>query len=339
MPWRESDAQRARARDERPVRVPGPDGDLFTIVTPPAPDAPATGLASIHLTRPRSHRNRNWVEIARTLAVRGVTAVRFDYHGTGDSGGDSGPLDPNEPYRGDVVAVLRHVRETLGVRRFVLTGSCFDARTALSAFADEADAIEALLFIAAPVASLADMQALGDSGKDWAHVWRALHDPDNWKRLRDLDRWKQMAGILGRVASRGREAPGGTAVASGDAGAVDPRLHPSFLAHFDALVRSRARALFLYGEEDPEFRTFQLALRDLWPRLAPAARERLVVEVWPGVVHAGWVEMERQRALVARALEWLLAGVDNGWDARPGDPPGAAPAFSSHRPEGTWTSA
>jgi alpha/beta superfamily hydrolase len=334
MPWRESDAQLARARDEQPVRIPGPDGDLFAIVTPPAPGAPATGLGAIHLTRPRAHRNRNWIEIARTLATRGVTAVRFDYHGTGDSGGESAPLDPNTPYRGDVVAVLRHVRERYGVPRFVITGSCFDARTALSAFADEADAIAALLFIAAPVTSLADMQALGDTGKDWTHVWRALHDPENWRRLRDLDRWKQMAGILGRVASRGRETPAGTAV-SGAESPPDPRLHPAFLSDFDALVRSRAHALFLYGEDDPEFRTFQLALRDLWPRLAPGVRERLAVEVWPGAVHAGWIEMERQRALVARALEWLLEVVDNTAGAGGGRPSSA----SCHRPEGTWTSA
>jgi len=331
MPWRETEAQLARARDERPVRIPGPEGDLFAIVTPPAPGVPDTGLASIHLTRPRSHRNRNWVEIARTLAGRGVTAVRFDYHGTGDSGGNSAPLDPNTPYRGDVLAVLRHVRAAHGIERFVLTGSCFDARTALSAFSEEAQAIVALLFIAAPVTSLADMQALYDSGKDWGHVWRALHDPENWKRLRDLGRWKQMAGVLGKVAGRSREEEPASATRG-----VDPRLHPVFLADFDALVRSRAQALFLYGEDDPEFRTFQLALRDLWPGLSDEERARLEVEVWPGVVHAGWIDMERQRALVTRALEWLLARVENPAGTTRNGRPAGAPAT---RPEGTWTSA
>jgi alpha/beta superfamily hydrolase len=334
MPWRESEAQLARARDERPVRIAGPDGDLFAIVTPPAPGAPATGLASIHLTRPRSHRNRNWVEIARTLAVHGVTAVRFDYHGTGDSGGDATPLDPNAPYRGDVVAVMRHVRERFGAQRFVLTGSCFDARTALSAFADEADAIAALLFIAAPVTSLADMEALYDSAKDWSHVWRALHNPDNWRRLGAVDRWKQMGRILGGAAGRRRRSEGDAVGPD-----IDPRIHATFIADLDALARSSARALFLYGEDDPEFRTFQLALKDLWPRLSSEARGRLEVEVWPGVVHAGWLAMERQRLLVARALEWLLEVVEDPVGAARGDGRTTSRPPAQHRPEGTWTSA
>jgi pimeloyl-ACP methyl ester carboxylesterase len=309
--------------------VPAPDGELFGILTPAAAAAHPAWCA-VHLTRPRSHRNRNWIEIGRTLAARGVSTFRFDYHGTGDSGGAGGYLNPNQPYQGDVVAVLDHLRG-LGYERFVLTGSCFDARTALSAFETDADRIEALLFIAAPVTSIDDQQRLEDQGKDWGHLWRALQNPENWRRLRDLDRWRHMANVLGRVAGKGALAGAETP--------AGPPLDPRFRRHLDALVRSRARALFLYGEDDPEFLGFQIALRDVWSRLPEDTRARLEVEVWPGRVHQGFMDMTRQREIVARAMEWLLALVDSPETAERGAHRTPAPHPVRHRPEGTWTSA
>src|SRR5258705_4784581 len=330
MPWRETTEQLERARAERPVKVPSPHGELFGILTPAASDAPRSEWCAIHLTRPRSHRNRNWVEIGRTLAARGVTTFRFDYHGTGDSGGASGYLTPSQPYREDIVAVIDHLR-ALGHQRLVLTGSCFDARTALSAFESRAQLIDGLLFVAAPVTSIEDQQRLQDQGKDWRHVWQALQTPETWRRLRELDRWRHMANVIGRVAKRGSR---------NDAPAHDgPPLDPRFRRQIDALVSSKARALFLYGEEDPEFLGFQLALRELWSAFPEETRARLEVEVWPGFVHSGFIDMTRQREIVARALEWLIALVEHPATAERGDPRTAAHDSARHRPEGTWTSA
>src|SRR5215813_827033 len=102
MPWRETAAELERARAEVPVAWPTPAGTLFGILTPEAPVAGANGRKPhcvLLFTRPRSHRNRMWIEGARRLAVRGFAAFRFDYHGTGDSEGQSAFLDPNQPYR------------------------------------------------------------------------------------------------------------------------------------------------------------------------------------------------------------------------------------------------
>src|SRR5262249_36188504 len=151
MPWREREAELARARAERPLGVHAPRGELFGIFTPPAPEAPPRGLCAVLFTRPRAHRNRMGAEAPRPRAGEGVAAFRFDYHGNGDSGGDSGFLNPDHPYRDDAVAVLRHLARHEGQQRFALAGSCFDARTALSAFRDEAERIAGLAFIAAPM--------------------------------------------------------------------------------------------------------------------------------------------------------------------------------------------
>ena len=298
MPWRESAAELDRARAERPVVVPSPHGALFGIYTPPAPEAPAANLCVVWFTLPRSHRNRMWVEGARRMAARGFSCFRFDYHGVGESEGESVEVNPNRPYREDALVVLRHLRETLGERRFVLFGSCFDARTALSAFDGEADAIEALFFMAAPVMEDEEFVKADADRKDFAHVMRALARPDNWRALQDPARWRYMATVLGRITGRKLQA-----------GATPPEipLSGSFLEHFDLLVRSRARAIFFYGREDREYQSFQHAERALWPRLSEEARRRIAILLWDGKVHDGTLEMGKQREIVETVLSWVEA--------------------------------
>jgi alpha/beta superfamily hydrolase len=296
MPWRETDAELARARAERPTVIPTPAGALYGIFTPPAPEAAPAGLCAVLFTRPRLHRNRMWVEAARRLAVSGFACFRFDYHGTGDSEGASAFLDPNRPYREDAEAVLRHLRAHEGQRRFVLSGLCFDARTALSAFVTEGDAIEGLVFIAAPVMELDTMSVANAARRSWSDVGHALLDPAKWRALRAPARWRHVGRLLGRMAGR--------SLARGER--EDP-LSASFAEHLGALARSRARALFLYGADDMEYQSFRVAERSLLPRLPADVRARLEVEVWPGVVHHGTHHVDRQREILDRVTGWILA--------------------------------
>ena len=294
MPWLETVPELERARAERAFVVNAPTGRLFGVFTPPAPGAAPAGLCVVLLTRPRSHRNRMWIEGARRLAAKGFSTVRFDYHGCGDSGGDSAVLNPNQPYREDVVAVIRHARHQFGARRFVVCGACFDARTALSAFAAEGDAIDGLVFMAAPVMELDTVVQVHADTKDWAHLWRALFKPENWRALGQPGRWKHMATVVDRVSRR-------------SIGARDELpLSTGFVDDFRALVRSQARALFLYGLEDAEYASFRVAERQLFAALPPDARSRFDVEVWPGTVH-GFLEMTRQRETFSRAVQWIEA--------------------------------
>lgn len=294
MPWRESPAELERARAEVPVVLPTPAGRLFGIYTPPDPAAPRAEHAVVLLTRPRSHRNRIWVEGARRLATLGFGAFRFDYHGTGDSEGETAFLDPNRPYRDDVTAVLRMLREQFGHGRFVVLGACFDARTALSAFMDEGRSIDGLLFFAAPVMELDTLVKAHADRKDWRHLVRALGNPENWRTLGDPARWRYMATVVRRVAGGGAR------------GSVrnDTPLADSFVEHFRALVASGARGLFVYGDADAEYASFQVALQTVFPRLTSEQRARFDIEVWPGDVH-GTLNIPVQRRVLDRAVEWI----------------------------------
>ena len=79
-----------------------------------------------------------------------------------------------------------------------------------------------------------------------------------------------------------------------------------FLEDFRALTRSRARALFLYGEADEVYRSFEPVKDRLLHSLDPAARSRIDVEVWPGPMH-GFVEIGRQREAFERVVGWIEA--------------------------------
>ncbi len=129
MPWLESAVDLARARAEQPFVFEAASGRLTGIYCPADPAAAPAGRCILMLTRPRSHRNRMWVECARRMSAKGFSSFRFDYHGDGDSEGESSFHNPNTPYREDAVSALRAVREQFGDTRFLVLGACFDART------------------------------------------------------------------------------------------------------------------------------------------------------------------------------------------------------------------
>ncbi len=298
MPWRETPEQLARARAEVPVTFPTPLGTLFGIYTPADPAAPPAGRCVVLFTRPRSHRNRMWVEGARRLSLMGFSAFRFDYHGCGDSEGESHFNNPNTPNQADGLAALVHLNEHFGEQRFLVAGACFDARTALSMFAGAGDVVDGMVFYAAPVMELDTLVKAHADHKDWRHMVRALGNAENWKQLGDPARWRYMATVLGRVARRSVPLP-----ASGEP-ANDTPLADSFVSHFRALVASKARALFIYGEADVELISFRVAQETVFARLTPEARARLEIEIWPGDVH-GFLNLPMQRRSLERALEWF----------------------------------
>ena len=88
-------------RHELPLYFPAGDETLFGIVTRAVT---TTGDGAILLTgggatAPSTNRNRVSVHLARRLAVRGVSTLRFDYHGIGESAGVlAGAPKVDEPY-------------------------------------------------------------------------------------------------------------------------------------------------------------------------------------------------------------------------------------------------
>jgi pimeloyl-ACP methyl ester carboxylesterase len=245
MNWRETPATLSRARDERPVEFTGPQGALYGILTPPAPDATPARACVVFPARPRAGLRRHLVLASRILAADGFTALRFDLRGRGESNGAVARPSRHDPLGDDVVAAIRHLREAHGQKQFLLAGYCYDALTALDSFKEEAGAI-AGVFVATPTVL---EEKPGESANN-----------------------KGVRGAASRLRAMVRRAPA-------------PKVLASFENAFRALARSHAHALFLYAEQDRLRAEFRVAEELLFSQLDGEARERLAIEIWPGRIH------------------------------------------------------
>lgn len=117
---------------ERPVQVPTSDASsLFGVLTEPQGVAPPPGRpAVLMLNSGAVHHigpNRLWTRLARQWAARGVTVLRIDLSGVGDS-----PARPGAPENvvysahamKDVADALAYLRGTLGAGECHLLGLC-----------------------------------------------------------------------------------------------------------------------------------------------------------------------------------------------------------------------
>jgi len=112
----------------------GPESSLVGILTEANPEHADAGLPSVvFLNSGIVHRvgaNRLYVKIARRLAERGFTTLRFDHAGIGDSG----PRRDDRPFQESAVeetrAAMDLLERTRGSERFVLGGLCSGADVA-----------------------------------------------------------------------------------------------------------------------------------------------------------------------------------------------------------------
>lgn len=111
---------------------PAGDEMLFGVLT--RPYQPRSDLVVTMLTGggyvTSTHRNRLNVRLARHLAAAGHHAFRFDYHGTGESGGTAESFYLDTPFDEDLRGAIKWL-ESQGLSRHVLVGTAFGARTAL----------------------------------------------------------------------------------------------------------------------------------------------------------------------------------------------------------------
>jgi alpha-beta hydrolase superfamily lysophospholipase len=129
---------------EQPVSLDGPDGPLFGVLTEPL--GVRKELTALLLNAGPQRRigpNRMWVEIARRWAASGVSTLRLDAAGIGDSEGDASVLARvAEFYRPTYVEQARAALGMLAERglpeRFVTLGLCAGCYWAANAaLADE----------------------------------------------------------------------------------------------------------------------------------------------------------------------------------------------------------
>jgi pimeloyl-ACP methyl ester carboxylesterase len=174
---------------EKPVRF-GPDQRLFGILSGPEGKPSEIAMIIVNTGRnPRAGLGRFGVEFARRLAAGGITTLRFDFAGLGDSIGPAGQenmrSDVFEDERtGDISAAIDTLAQ-LGCQRFVVHGICSGAYHGLHAAAAD-PRIEAVLMVNLPLFQWKTGDSIAESKKRsyaFSHYRTRLMEPAHWLRL------------------------------------------------------------------------------------------------------------------------------------------------------------
>jgi dienelactone hydrolase len=118
---------------EYPISFRAGKETLFGLLSTPQGDGPSTAVLVLGgggTTPTAIGRNRFFVTLCRRLAALGYDALRFDYHGLGDSTGKA-DFRLDRPFLEDLEGAVALVGGR-GIPSYALVGSCFGARTALS---------------------------------------------------------------------------------------------------------------------------------------------------------------------------------------------------------------
>ena len=132
---------------QTPVRF-GAGNSLVGTVTMPAQQVPATA-ACLMFNMGANHRigpRRINVKLAHVLAARGVSSLRFDLGGVGDSEASDFSHDLQTRAMHDLQAGMDLLENTLGIRQFVIVGMCSGVEHAVSVAAVDTRVVALSLF-------------------------------------------------------------------------------------------------------------------------------------------------------------------------------------------------
>lgn len=225
---------------------------------------------------------------ARALARDGISSLRFDFSGRGESDGDSGAATL-EMMAGDALAAAACLRARSGARELVLSGICSGGNVAIGV-ADRLPEAAGLFLMSVYPFSAGD--SFGRRAHRTAHFaaeyWRKLWRRETWRKVwRGAVDVRQVAKVLfghyrGRPAQRleREEGPGEGPLAN--------------------LRREGLRICMAYGDADPDFAASHAYYRDF------AERHGVAVDwmICPGANH-NFYSLTWKRALIDRLRRFV----------------------------------
>jgi pimeloyl-ACP methyl ester carboxylesterase len=256
---------------ERPFLVAGTQGRLVGTVAEPLDEAPAP-LTAVFLNAGAIRRigpHRMWADAARRWGLKGVTSLRLDLEGIGDSDGDGELFADVAHFHGeqffDQARAALDALEDAGLgNRFILVGLCSGAYWAFhTALAD--DRVAAAVMINPRVLYWDDNLEISRELRRTRLltkpvIWkRVLRGDVSWARWATFVRW--LAGAPLRLV-RARRAP------ERDTPSVDDQI----AAAFDRLRDRDLHARFVFCDGEPLFdeltRGDLLDRDDRWPTVS-----------------------------------------------------------------------
>lgn len=193
--------------------------------------------------------HRQFVLLARDLAVAGFAAMRFDYHGMGDA---SGPLEDFESSQPDIHSAIDAMQTRMpDLKGVILWGLC-DGATAAAFQAARNDRVVGLVLCNPWVRSEAgEAKALIKS-----YYARRLFDPGFWKKMiaGRFDVAKSLRGLM-KVSRASIRSEKGSAADESHLGGLPARIG-------QALTRSGKPCLFVLSGQDLVAAEFETALQN-----------------------------------------------------------------------------
>jgi alpha/beta superfamily hydrolase len=293
----------ATSRQETPLFFAAGEDVLFGILTSPTADARgvAVVVAAGGGTPLSTSVNGLSVRLCRGISRYGFHAFRFDYHGVGESTGTLDRFHLGEPYVRDLAAAVECLRDQ-GIRRYVLLGSCFGARTAL-ATAPSTEGLEGVILISPPTRDFEMGERIST---------RMAAELGIGEYVRRAMTRRALAGLLQRDRRRAytrlakeklRHAAGSR---NGDSGDRQARyeVSPGFLEPLRALVERGVPVSIFYGDAEDFFADFERARSGALGRILEAAGETIAVTTIPGEIH-GFEQVEAQEKVLDSVMDRL----------------------------------
>ena len=235
----------------------GPKRSLVGIVTSPRTPASSDRPGIILLNPGLIHRvgvHRLHVSLARALAKYGITTLRFDLSGIGDSDRREEPLSLSDIVANDIDDALHYLRTARNIDRIVLVGLCSGAHDAL------ATAMRCTNVVGV---SLLDLPG---AFKNWQHhVYHYGRRLGRWESWRNTlsgknDIFRRIWGVLGETYT-----PGSTNSAPG----VRPILSkPSMREAFDRLLARHASIQLVFSSGLEGMYNHASQFREVFPSVA-----------------------------------------------------------------------
>lgn len=206
----------------------GPARSLMGMITTPVGQESAP-VACLLLNMGANHRvgpHRINVKLAHALAARGISNIRFDLGGLGDSAPPVGSGHYLTQAVNDVRAAMDLMQQKLGIRQFLIAGLCSGAVNALATAVADVRVVGISMF---------DSYAFPNRRSRWERTfWRALAAPANPAFLGKAKRGflRTLARLNGRLgpARFGRSKSAAMAASDAPLNILDDEISPAVSA-------------------------------------------------------------------------------------------------------------
>ena len=243
--------------------------------------------------------HRIYVKTARRLSQLGVSALRLDFPGIGDSEGVVKDIHFDLFDTEDTLRAIDYLTQEEGIEKVVLLGICAGARNALKTAANDLR-VDSIISWSLPI--ITDMEKFSETNlsnneaisriaaKNYLKGWmKKSFSTDAWRRYLSHDNnspsvksvlWKLMSGRKIHEDNKYRE----------------------FFEAFETFISSKRKALFVYGEKnDVPKKEFEVKFKEL----SAGKRHNCEYYIVPGGSH-NFLPLEAERNVIEKTVEWLI---------------------------------